>query len=137
MSERKCVIVVDPALPPGVMANSAAVVAASLGRLCPEIIGEDLPDHHGRMHAGITTLALPVLGATAERLKALREQLRAFEPGLAVVDLISATRTTRSYAEYAQALARGPDGAIRYQALGLLGERKLVTRLTGSLGLLR
>lgn len=137
MPEHKCVIIVDGTLPLGAIANSAAVVAASFGKLHPEMIGEDLPDHRGQVHAGITTMALPILKGDPGLLKKLRELVHQFEPALKVVDLISATRTTRSYREYADALAMGPDDAIQYQALGLMGDRKLVTRLTGSLGLLR
>lgn len=137
MPDHKCVIVIDEHLPLGVIANTAAVIAASFGRLYPEMIGHDLVDHRGQAHEGITTLALPILKGSAERLKRMREQLREFEPELLVVDLIDATRTTRSYEEYAAVLARGPDEAIRYQGLGLFGDRQLVTRLTGNLGLLR
>ncbi|MBD9482552.1 DUF2000 domain-containing protein [Pseudomonas sp. PDM14] len=137
MADTKCVLIIDDSLPLGVIANTAAVLAASLGRLYPEMIGEDLRDHQGQVHEGITTLALPILKGTPALLKTLRAQLRESEPALLVVDLISATRTTRSYAEYAAVLAQGPDAAIQYQGLGLLGERTAVTRLTGNLGLLR
>lgn len=137
MPDTKCVLIIDDSLPLGVIANTAAVLAASLGRLYPEMIGEDLRDHQGQVHEGITTMALPILKGTPALLKILRARLREVEPALQVVDLISATRTTRSYAEYAAVLAAGPDDAIQYQGLGLLGERALVTRLTGNLGLLR
>lgn len=137
MADTKCVLIIDDSLPLGVIANTAAVLAASLGRLYPEMIGEDLRDHQGQVHEGITTLALPILKGTPALLKTLRAQLLQSEPALLVVDLIRATRTTRSYAEYAAVLAQGPDAAIQYQGLGLLGERTAVTRLTGNLGLLR
>lgn len=137
MSDHKCVIIIDETLPLGVIANTAAVIAASFGKRYPEMVGEDLPDHRGCIHGGITTMALPILKGSPELLKKMREKLREFEPALIVVDLISATRTTRSYEEYAAVLAQGPDDAIQYQGLGLIGDKTLVTKLTGNLGLLR
>lgn len=137
MSDKKCVIIIDETLPLGVIANTSAVIAASLGQLCSEMIGEDLIDYQGDIHKGITTMALPILKGSSEMLKTMRIQLREFESELLVVDLISATRTTRSYEEYAAVLAQGPDGAIQYQGLGLIGDKKLVMKLTGNMGLLR
>lgn len=137
MSDKKSVIIIDEKLPLGVIANTSAVIAASFGKFYPEMIGENLTDYQGHVHEGITTVALPILKGSAEQLKAMREQLREFEPELLVVDIISATRTTRSYEEYAAVLAQGPDDAIQYQGLGLIGDKKLVTKLTGNLGLLR
>lgn len=137
MSDHKCVIVIDENLPLGVIANTAAVIAASLGKLYPDMIGHDLTDHRGHVHRGITTLPLPILKAATDVLKRMRDQLRELEPELLVIDLISATRTTRSYEEYAAVMAQGPDEAIVYQGLGMIGDRTLVTRMTGNLGLLR
>ena len=137
MSTSKSVIIIDETLPLGVIANTAAVIAASFGKLRPEMIGEDLTDHRGHVHGGITTMPLPILKGTPEGLKQMREQLREHEPALKVVDLLSATRTTHSYEEYAEVFAQGPDEAIQYQGLGIIGDKKLVTKLTGNLGLLR
>ena len=137
MPDKKCVIIIDETLPLGVIANTAAVIAASFGRLYSEMIGEGLTDYQGHVHRGITTMALPILKGTPELLKKMRGQLHEFEPALIVVDLISVTRTTRSYEEYAAVLAQGPDNAIQYQGLGLIGDKKLVKKLTGNLGLLR
>lgn len=137
MPDTKCVIIIDETLPLGIIANTAAVIAASFGKRYPEMIGEDLTDHQGLVHGGITRVALPILQGNPELLKKMRGKLSEFEPDLCVIDLISATRTTRSYEEYAGVLSQGPDGAIQYQGLGLIGDKKLVKKLTGSLGLLR
>ncbi|AMB86296.1 hypothetical protein AWM79_13685 [Pseudomonas agarici] len=137
MLDKKCVIIIDETLPLGVIANTAAVIAASFGKLYPQMVGGSLIDWQGHVHGGITTIALPILKGSPELLKEMREQLRELEPELMVVDLISATRTTRSYEEYTEVLAHGPDDAIQYQGLGIIGNKKLVTKLTGNLGLLR
>ncbi len=137
MSENKCVLIVDETMPLGVIANTAAVLSASLGKLRPEMIGADLPDFDGYTHQGITTMAIPILKGNGPLLKSMRAKLKEFEPGLLVVDLIAATRTTKSYEEYADVLKRTPVDEIEYLGLALFGAKKIVNSLTGNLGLLR
>ncbi|MBP4050747.1 DUF2000 domain-containing protein [Chromobacterium violaceum] len=135
MDDIRCVIVIDPDLPPGVIANTAAVLAMSLGKRHPELVGQDLPDARGQPRQGITTVPIPVLKGGADQLRALRAA--ASETGLTLVELTSATRSTRSYQEYAAALAATPEEMVEYQGLALCGPGKRVRQLTGSLGLLR
>jgi hypothetical protein len=137
MTNTKCVLIIDESLPLGVIANTAAVISASIGKLHPEIIGENLTDAKDRVHHGITTMALPILKGNPTLLKTLREKLFEYNSELTVIDLINATRTTQSYQEYAAALKDKPDTQIQYQGLGIIGNKKLVTKLTGDLGLLR
>jgi hypothetical protein len=137
MSENKCVIVVDPNLPLGTLANAIAVLSSSLGRAVPGMIGTDLLDHAGSPRRGITTLAIPILKGSPEQLGRMREALKAAEPELTVIDLISATRHTRSYTEYAAELSATTIDKLAYFGLALHGPHKLVKQYTGSLALLR
>jgi hypothetical protein len=137
MTDHKCVLVLDPSLPPGVLANTAAILALSVGAQHPQWIGHVLADRDDEPHLGISTRAIPVLQAPADRLRSLREAARPHEPALLVVDLIDATRQTRSYAEYAAAMADIRADALRYHGLALAGTQKLIRQLTGALGLLR
>jgi len=134
---RKRVIVIDLALPLGQIANTAALLSLSLGRRFPEMIGADLVDSEGHVRLGITTHPIPVLKSDADGLRVLREKCKSFEPELTVIELISATGTTRSYADYAEALRQTPAAELTYQGVVLCGETRCVNRLTGSLGLLR
>src|SRR5215208_7555992 len=59
----KCVLVVADDLPPGLAANAAAVLALSLGRRLPDLVGPDVRDGGGTTHAGLTWIPLPVLRA--------------------------------------------------------------------------
>ncbi|MEJ2419021.1 MAG: DUF2000 domain-containing protein [Exilibacterium sp.] len=102
MSSNKCVIVIDQNLPVGIIANTAAVLSLSLGRLNPEMIGYE-----------------------------------EYEPELTVIDLISATQTTKSYDEYSQQFASTPVEELEYLGIALYGSKKLVNKFTGNLGLLR
>ncbi|QNM94711.1 DUF2000 domain-containing protein [Chitinimonas koreensis] len=133
----KCVIVIDQDLPLGVIANTAAVLSLSLGKALPDLVGHDLADQGGHRHRGITTAPIPILKSDRAALQALREALKPHEDALTVVDLIEATRTTRSYGEYADRLAGTPVAELVYQGIAVHGSSKLVNRYTGSLGLLR
>ncbi|WP_419905480.1 DUF2000 domain-containing protein [Kiloniella sp.] len=133
----KCVIVIDQELPLGFIANSAAVLSLSIGKRHPEMIGSDIPDHVGDLHGGITILPVPILKGTASSLQTLREALKPHEPGLTVIDLISATRTTQNYAEYSEEMKSTSPDQLIYSGIALYGSKKLVNKFTGNLGLLR
>ena len=137
MSNLKCAIVIDEALPLGVIANTAAVLSLSLGKQIPGLVGNDLKDSKGDIHQGITTIPIPVLKGSIGLLKEMREALKPHEAELTVIDLISATRTTRSYEEYAKQLQDTPAQQLEYLGVALYGPQKIVNSFTGSLGLLR
>ena len=136
MSEIKCVIVLNENLPLGQLVNSAAVLMMSIGKLHPDLVGRNLEDGSGHAHHGITTVPLPVLKG-AGKLKEIREGLKPHEGELTVVDLIDATSTTASYEEYAAQLKMSAKEVLNYHGIAIYGNRKLVNKYTGSLGLLR
>ena len=75
-SLRKCVIVIDSSLSVGLMMNTAAVLAVTLGRKIESIVGPDVVDESRRVHAGISNTMLPILTASADRIKEIREKAR-------------------------------------------------------------
>ncbi len=136
MSENKCVVVLNENLPLGQLVNSAAVLMMSIGKLHPDLVGCNLEDGSGHAHQGITTVPLPVLKG-AGKLKEIRERLKLHEGELTVVDLIDATATTASYEEYAAELKKSAKEILNYHGIAIYGNRKLVNKYTGSLGLIR
>lgn len=131
----KVAIIIDGALPAGLAANTAAVLALTLGRRVDSIIGPDLKDADGSTHLGITTIPMPILTATADDVKSLRR--RAIADDLLVIDFTDPAQRTRTYDDYAQLLENATDESIRYIGVAVHGHRKAVQRLTGSLPLLR
>ena len=137
LSSKKCVIVIDQYLPVGVIANTAAVLSINLGKMIPEMVGHDHKDYAGNNHHGITTMAIPILKSSSTLLKELRQAVKAYEPDLTVIDLITATQTTKSYADYVNQYENTPLDRLEYLGLALYGELKVVKKFTGSLGLLK
>jgi len=134
MPER-CVIVVDAALPAGLAANAAAVLAVTLGAREPGVVGDDIVDGDDRIHAGLFRNGLPILKAARADLTELRE--RAADAGLGVVDLPAFGQQTNDYEEFRSAVARTAAADLEYLGLAVYGERRPVGRLTGNLSLLR
>ena len=135
MRAEKCVILLSPALPIGMAANTAAVLSVTLGRLRPDMVGADVLDQEGGVHRGIITFPIPILAADEEQLRTLRRQ--AETAGLTAVDFTDLSQGCRTYKEYIERMGRTPETALRYIGLALCGERKQVDHLTGSLPLLR
>ncbi len=134
----KCVIVVDENLPLGIIANTTAVLGITLGQRRPEIVGEDVTDASAREHAGVVMVPVPILGGDGEKLRDLRRRLYEDEfDDLIVVDFSNVAQSCKTYDEYKDKVAAAPEGGHDYFGIALLGDKKTVNRLTGSMPLLR
>lgn len=136
--EMKCVMVIDANLPTGLIANTAAVLALTLGKEIEGIIGPNVVDGSGQKHRGITTTPIPILKGDAVTIKELREKVCSDEfSNLLVVDFSNAAQTTKNYEEYTEKIASCTANDLEYLGIALYGNKKKVNKLTGSMGLLR
>lgn len=132
----KCVMVIDEYLPSGLAVNAAGVLAFSLGRELDGVVGHNVVDGSGNLHAGITRIPIPILKADAGVVREIRERAEAHEE-LFVVDFPEVAQTAKTYDEYEDAISGLKSEDIRYLGLALYGNKKPVDKLTGSLALLR
>ncbi|KMZ53368.1 DUF2000 domain-containing protein [Dorea sp. D27] len=136
IQNQKCVMVIDEALPSGIAANTAGIMGITLGRHIPEAVGPDVRDKNGRTHLGIIAVPVPILKASADKIKEIREQLYAPEfSDLTVVDFSDVAQSCNVYDEFIEKAA-GADG-FTYYGIGICGRKKAVNKLTGNLPLLR
>jgi hypothetical protein len=135
MSSAVCAIVLNRSLPPGRAANAAAVLAASVGRSHPEIIGPDVRDGSGEVHPGITSISFPILRADTEGLKALL--LSGRQAGLGVCGFTDLAQGCHHYDEYTARMAATPGPQLSFAGVSLFGQRSAVKMLTGGLSLYR
>ncbi len=138
MESEKCVIVLDEALPKGVLANVAAILGVSTGAELPQLVGEDVKDGAGNMHSGIIRFPIPVLRGDAATLCSLRRKL--YEPQFAelqVIDFSDLAQSCRTYDEFISRMSAQPESSLKYVGLAITGNKKMINRLTGSLPLLR
>lgn len=132
----KVVTVIDKGLPAGVALNTAALLGIALGRRAPELVGGDGQDASGRTHLGMSTHAVPVLGASTDRLRELYERA-AGHPDLLIADMNHVAQESRTYDSFLDSLGGTKPQDIQYLGLMLLGPRTLVDSLTGRLSLYR
>lgn len=134
-SEQGWVVVIDRDLPVGLSANTAAVLALTLGKAAPQLIGATVTDADGSEYPGLTTLPIPILAQHGDRLRELGDAARS--AGLLCVVVTETAQRSKTYPEYVEELAATRTHDTRVIGVGLVGGRKGVRRLTGSLPLLR
>lgn len=134
----KVVMVIDKELPLGLIANTAAVLGASLATMADDLVGTDTVDGDGCVHKGITTRNIPILGADKGQIKLIRDRLYGEEfADVAAVDFNNIAQRSLDYDNYTTLLAQTPGEVLAYLGVCLFGPAKKVNRLTGNIGLLR
>jgi hypothetical protein len=131
----RCVIVVDEALPPGLAANAAAMVALTLGATVDGLPGPDLVDADGHVHPGLIADGIPILAASRAQVSELHA--RAARHGVGIVDFPAYGQQTTDYDAVIGRVARTPAAELEYLSVALYGPRRAVSRVTGNLRLLR
>lgn len=134
--DKKCVIVLDQDLPVGLLANSSAVLALTLGKTVDGILGHDIEDGSGETHKGITNTVLPILKTEKANLTNIREKAHSAD-GVIVVDFSDVAQRTKTYEDYAAQLHATKSEDLRYLGIALYGDKQAINSLTGSLALLR
>ncbi len=137
MSAERLAIILDPALPPGLLANTAAVIGVGLGALAPDLAGTELTDAAGRSINNSANRPVPILQAAPEALRALL--LKALPPpeGARVVAFPQFARAIHGFADYRALFPEKDLSQEVIEGIGLAGPEKWVRSLTGSLKLLR
>lgn len=134
----KCVIILDENLPLGLIANTAAIMGITLGKKLPEVVGTDVADRTGNVHLGIIEFPVPVLKASCDTIKAVRERLYRPEfQELTVVDFSDLAQGCRTYDEFIQKMGQASEETLEYLGVAICGPKKKVNQLTGSMPLLR
>jgi hypothetical protein len=134
----KCVIVIDHTLPLGLIANTSAVLAISIGNKNKEIVGEDVLDKDGYIHRGITQVSIPVLKGDGDLIRSIRAKLLEMEvDDLFYVDFCDVAQKSKDYEHYEARLQQTPANKLDYLGIAICGPDKEVNSLIGNIGLLR
>lgn len=134
----KSVLIVDEELPIGLIANTAAILGMTLGKRIPDLVGGDVSDADKHDHLGIIKIPLPILKASADKVRELRNQL--YTPDFAdltVVDFSDLAQSCKLYEDYVQQMKNTKADALYYWGIAIVGNKKKVNKLTGSMPLLR
>jgi hypothetical protein len=124
----------DEALVGGTLANAIAVIALTVGRRHPALVGEPLVDASGFAHPGLIPTGIPMLRAPQADLARIRQE--ALDSACDVVDFPVEGQQTKNYDEFRAMVARLPTGGIRYTGLALIGRKKIVSKIVNKLDLI-
>ena len=134
----KCVMIIDQNLPLGLIANTSAVLAMSIGDKVKGIVGEDVWDKGGTLHRGITKVSIPLLKGNAEIIRSVRKKVEALQDdSLFFVDFCDVAQRSKHYDHYKEQLGQTAESELNYLGLAIYGPKKQINSLTGSIGLLR
>lgn len=134
----KCVMILDENLPLGLIANTAAIMGITLGKKLPEVVGTDVADRSGNVHLGIIEFPVPVLKASCDTIKSVRERLyRPEYQELTAVDFSDLAQGCRTYDEFIRKMGQASEETLEYLGVAICGPKKKVNQLTGSMPLLR
>ena len=137
-SNVKCVMVIDEALPLGLIANTAAVMGVTLGKQFPETVGCEVRDNSGKSHLGIVTIPIPILRSDQSGIRQIRERL--YDPeysDMVVVDFSDIAQDCKTYEEFMEREGSVREQDLNYLGIAMCGNKKKVNKLTGSMPLLR
>ncbi|WP_315138723.1 DUF2000 domain-containing protein [Achromobacter marplatensis] len=132
----KCVIVVDKALGLGHAANAVSVIGVSMGRSVKGLVGPDMQSQDSVNYPGVIYAPLPILLSSNELLHEIL--------GKALVDneinsipFSALAQSCKTYQEYESRISEANSQSIELVAIGLIGPKKKISRLTGSLPLFK
>jgi hypothetical protein len=135
--DQRLAVIVDPALPPGLLANVVAVISIGLGAVRPAMGGTALTDASGACVFNSADRPVPVLQAGGEAIQALLSRALPAPEGAAVVPFPAYARAIHDFATYRGGFSERRLDAEAIDGIGLVGPAKWVRSLTGSLKLLR
>lgn len=134
----KCVMIIDKELPAGFIANTAAALGLSLGGHVDGLNGPEVADKAQNRHLGITRIPIPILAAGREQIKAIYERVRSESiPDMTVIGFSSVAQKCNKYEEYMERMGYTEPEHLDYLGICLYGPQKLVTKLSGSIPMLR
>ncbi|WFU08208.1 DUF2000 domain-containing protein [Rhizobium sp. CB3090] len=130
-------IVVNPALPLGLIANTVGAISIGLGARFPTLAAQHLIDREGRIIDISSNMPVPVLQADAETITSLLLKALPGQDDRAVVPFPAFARSLHDYREYEATFPDRDLAGETVDGLGIAGPSKWVKSLTGSLKLLR
>ncbi|MDI9222866.1 DUF2000 domain-containing protein [Pantoea sp. EA-12] len=135
-NHHRCTIVIDNQLPAGLAMNAASVIGISFGKLIDNLVGPDQQSGDGVNYPGVIYAPLPVLLAEGNTLRELQKTSCADEEIFAM-PFSALAQSCKTYDEYGERIASAHSENIELVAIGLIGPKKKITRLTGNLKLYR
>lgn len=138
INEEKCVIIINETMPAGIIANTSAILGISLGKILPNIVGQDVTDKENNIHRGIIEFPVPILKSDNDKLNEIRNKLFNKEfIELTVIDFSTLAQGCKTYEEYIRKMELTNREDFEYIGIAICGNKRKINKLTGNLPLLR
>ncbi|VFR88256.1 hypothetical protein DAR3_1126 [plant metagenome] len=132
----KCVIVVDKTLGLGHAINAVSVIGVSMGRSVEGLVGPDMQSRDNVNYPGVIYAPLPILLSNNELLREILEKSLE-DDEIQSIPFSALAQSCKTYQEYEARISEADSSTIEVVAIGLIGPRKKISKLTGSLPLFK
>lgn len=132
--QHRCTIIIDKKLPAGLAINAASVIGISFGRMVENLIGPDMQSLDNINYPGVIYSPLPVLLAPGEYIRQLQTAAES-DDDMYLMPFSALAQSCKTYDEYGEKISSVNSNNIELVAIGLIGPRKKITKMTGNLPL--
>lgn len=133
-SQHRCTIIVDKDLPAGLAMNAASVIGISFGRTVENLVGPDMQSLDDVNYPGVIYSPLPILLASGEYLREIQINTES-DDDIYVMPFSVLAQSCKTYEEYGEKISSVKSYNIELVAIGVIGPKKKVTKMTGNLPL--
>lgn len=133
-SQHRCTIVIAHSLSAGLAINAASVIGISFGRIVENLVGPDMQSQDEVNYPGVIYSPLPVLRAPEAYIRELVIYAQN-NAGIHAMPFSALAQSCRTYDEYGERISSVNSDNIELVAVGLIGPKKEIAKMTGSLPL--
>ncbi|MCV9877965.1 DUF2000 domain-containing protein [Brenneria izbisi] len=133
-SQHRCTIIVDKDLPAGLAMNAASVIGISFGRTVENLVGPDMQSLDDVNYPGVIYSPLPILLASGEYLREIQINTES-DDDIYIMPFSVLAQSCKTYEEYGEKISSVKSDNIELVAIGVIGPKKKVTKMTGNLPL--
>lgn len=130
----KCTIVIDQNLSVGLAANAASVIGIGFGKTVNNLVGPDMQSNNDVNYPGVIYAPLPVLKSSSDYIMELLN-IAEQEDDIYCMPFSDLAQSCKTYDEYGERINSTKSEDIGLVAIGLIGPKKKVSKLTGGLSL--
>ena len=132
--QHRCTIIIDKDLPAGLAMNAASVIGISFGRTVENLVGPDMQSLDDVNYPGVIYSPLPILLASGEYLREIQANAES-DDDIYVMPFSAVAQSCKTYEEYGEKISSVKSDNIELVAIGIIGPKKKVTKMTGNLPL--